>query len=117
MKLTPKVLEGIYITLCNCEPFTRWNLPLPEEVQFVVTEDPEFMGTYLYDDGEKFAHIITVSSARCGFLSTVISTMAHELIHMSRHDTVTEAWYKHDATFRRRAHKVGAELGLDPKEL
>lgn len=117
MQLTPKVLEGIYITLYNCKPFCDWDLPLPEEIKFEVTNDPEFMGTYMYEDGEDYAHTITVSAARCGFLHTVITTMAHELIHMSRHNTITDAWTKHDATFRRRAHKVGAELGFDPLEL
>jgi len=36
---------------------------------------------------------------------------------MSRSGTITDAWLKHDATFRRRAHKIGAELGFDPLEL
>lgn len=117
MKLTPLVLKEIYSMLMVCEPFTRWNLPLPDEVQFIVTDENDAMGTYLYDDGEKFAHIITISKARCGFLDTVIRTMAHEMIHASRHDTITDAWYKHDATFKRRAKAIGQELGLDSLEL
>ena len=100
-----------------CEPFTKWNLPLPDEVHFIVTDEIDTMGTYMYDDGEKFAHIITISKARCGFLDTVVRVMAHEMIHASRHDTVTDAWYKHDATFRRRAAAIGKELGLDSLEL
>jgi hypothetical protein len=117
MQLTPKILESIYVMLYNCQPFSKWNLPLPEEIEFIVTDDIDTMGTYLYDDGEKFAHVITISRARCGFLETVIRTMAHEMIHISRHNTVTEAWMKHDATFRRRAHSIGKELGFDPLEL
>jgi hypothetical protein len=48
-------------------------MPLPEEVDFVVTDDPELMGTYLYDTGEDFEHTVTVSSARCGHYYTVIN--------------------------------------------
>jgi len=103
--------------LMVCEPFTKWKLPLPDEVQFIVTDEQDVMGTYMYDDGEKFAHTITISKARCGFLDTVIRTMAHEMIHASRHDTITDAWCKHDATFKRRANSIGKELGLDHLEL
>ena len=117
MKLTPTILSNIYATLYCCEPFSKWKLPLPEEVKFIVDYDPETMGTYMYDEGEKHEHTITISAARCGFMETVIKTVAHEMIHMSRSGTITDAWLKHDATFRRRAHQIGKELGFDPLEL
>jgi len=116
MKLSPAILKNLYSALMLCEPLNKWNLPLPEEIKFVVDSDPESMGTYLYDDGGDYEHIITISDARCGWLTTVISTLLHECIHMSRSGTITDAWTKHDATFRRRASKV-AELGFDPLEL
>ena len=117
MKLTTQILKNIYSTLYCCEPFMKWSLPLPEQIKFVVETDPETMGSYLYDDGEKHEHISTISDARCGHLDTVIRTMAHEMIHMSRSGTVSDAWTKHDATFRRRAHSIATELGFDPLEL
>ena len=117
MKLTPTILSNIYATLYCCEPFSKWKLPLPEEVKFIVDYDPETMGTYMYDEGEKHEHTITISASRCGFLETVIKTIAHEMIHCSRSGTVSDAWLKHDATFRRRAHLIGKELGFDPLEL
>lgn len=117
MKLTPVILKEIYEMLYTCEPFCKWNLPLADEVKFEIVADDTVMGTYLYDDGGDFAHTISISSARCGHLDTVIRTMAHEMIHCSRHDTVTDAWLKHDKTFRRRAHAVSTELGFDPLEL
>jgi hypothetical protein len=117
MKITPKIIEHIYSMLYCCEPFASWDLPLPEEIKFVVDSDFDAMGTYLYDDGEKHAHTITISDARCGHLDTVIRTMAHEMIHASRWDTSTQAWTKHDKTFRNRAKAVATELGFDPLEL
>ena len=116
MKLNPINLREIYEMLHTCEPFSKWNLPLADEVKFEVIVDDQVMGTYLYDDGE-YAHTIQISAARCSHLDTVIRTMAHEMIHASRHDTVTDAWLKHDATFRRRAHLISKELGFDPLEL
>ena len=82
MKLTPAILKNIYCTLYCCEPFSKWKLPLPEQVKFSVNSDHDVMGTYLYDDGEKWEHIITISNARCGHLDTVIRTMAHEMIQV-----------------------------------
>lgn len=117
MKLTPKIIENIYSMLYCVEPFSTWELPLPEEIKFIVDIDPEVMGTYCYTDDEDYAHTITISSARCGHLDTVIRTMAHEMIHASRWNTVTHAWTKHDKTFRNRAKSVSLELGFDPLEL
>jgi|GEM_PF-484459 hypothetical protein len=118
MKLTPAIIRNLYSAMVCCEPFCRWKMPLPETVMFIVDADMEAMGTYLWDDGNpKYEHIMTISEARCGHLYTVMTTLCHEMIHMSRAGTVTEAWTKHDATFRRRAKRVANELGFDPLEL
>ncbi len=117
MKLTSTILKNMYTMLVVCEPFDSWNMPLPEQIKFIVDHDPDTMGTYLYDDGGKHEHVITISAARCGFLETVIRTMAHEMIHASRWNTSTAAWQKHDKTFRSRAFSVSQSMGFDPLEL
>ena len=117
MKLTPTILRNIYAMLYCCEPFSKWKLPLPVEVKFIVDYDPETMGTYCYDEGDEHEHTITISASRCGFLETVIKTIAHEMIHASRSGTVSDAWLKHDASFRRKAHQIGVSCGFDPLEL
>jgi len=117
MKLTPSILRNLYSAIYCMKPFDRWNMPLPEQIKFIVDHDPDTMGTYLYDDGGKHEHVITISAARCGWLETSIRTMAHEMIHASRWNTSTAAWQKHDKTFRHRAKMVADELGFDPLEL
>lgn len=117
MKLTPAVLRNLYASLVCCYPYTRWKMPLPEEVDFVVTADPDLMGTYLYDTGGDYEHTITVSSARCAFFSTVLSTLCHEMIHMSFHRQKGDRWLHHGKNFRDRCKRVGNELGLDHLEL
>ena len=118
MKLTSTILKNIYNMLVVCEPFDKWNMPLAEQIKFIVDYDPDTMGTYLYDDGaDKYEHIITISAARNGFLETTIRTMSHEMIHASRWNTSTCAWTKHDKTFRYRAKLVSESLGFDPLEL
>jgi hypothetical protein len=117
VKLSPAILKNLYCTLVVAEPFCRWNMPLPEQIKFIVDADPDCMGTYLFTDDGDYEHVVTISEARCSFLMTTASTMAHEMIHMSRAGTITEAWSKHDATFKRRAKRVATELGFDPLEL
>lgn len=114
MKLTPKTLESIYIMLCNCKPFSKWKLPTPEEINFMVTNETDAMGTYRYDEEEDKIHIFTISKAKNSHLDTVIRTMAHEIIHMKRSPN---NWDKHDEVFRKYAHQIAVELGFDPLEL
>ena len=115
MKLTPSILRNLYSAIYCMKPFDRWNMPLPEQICFIVDKDNEAMGTYLYDDGGKYEHTITISSARCGHLDTVIRVLCHECIHMSRHKT--NKWTHHDKEFRNRAYRISSELGFDPLEL
>ena len=117
MKLTPAVLSNLYASLACCYPYTKWKMPLPEEVDFVVTADPEIMGTYLYDTGEDFEHTITISSARCGHYYTCLTTLCHEAVHMSFHRQKGDRWLHHGKAFRDRCKLVATELGLDPLEL
>jgi hypothetical protein len=114
MKLTPKALENIYIMLCSIKPFSGWSMPTSAEVMFVVTNELDALGTYVFDD-DKDIHVITISKAKNGHLDTVIKTLAHEMIHLKRHKT--KHWDKHDAVFRKYAHSVATELGFDPLEL
>jgi hypothetical protein len=118
IQLTSTILKNMYTMLVVCKPFDKWDMPLPEQIKFIVDHDPDTMGTFLYDDGaDKYEHVITISAARCGFLDTVIRTMAHEMIHASRWNTSTAAWQKHDKVFRSRAFAVSQSMGFDPLEL
>lgn len=115
MKITPKTLEGIYLSLARCEPFTKWDLPPSELCRFEVVDDHSVMATYEYDESLARCHIFSISKARCGHYDTVVRSMAHEMIHCSRHKT--GKWTLHDATFKRRKHLVGQCLGFDGHEL
>ena len=47
MKLTSTILKNIYNMLVVCDPFDKWNMPLAEQIKFIVDYDPDTMGTYL----------------------------------------------------------------------
>ena len=115
MKLTPAIIRNLYTAIYCMHPFSRWPMPLPEQIKFIIDSDPETMGTYLYDDGENYEHIITISDKKCGHLSTVIRVLIHECVHMSRWKT--QKWSHHDAEFRRRTKVISDDLGFDPLEL
>ena len=51
MRLNSEVVRNLYASIYCCYPFTKWKMPLPDEVEFIVTPDPEVMGTYLLDTG------------------------------------------------------------------
>jgi hypothetical protein len=116
MKLNPATVHNAYASLCCLYPYSKWKLPLPEEVLFIVTSDPETMGTYAYGEDD-YDHVVTISSARCGHYYTMLTTLAHEMIHMSFHRQKGEKWRQHGKAFRDRCFMVGQELGLDPLEL
>lgn len=116
MKLTPAILKNLYSAIYCMKPFDRWNMPLPDEIKFIVDKG-ENMGTYLYDpSNDEYDHIITISDIRCGTLDTVLKVLLHESIHMSRHKS--SRWTHHDKEFRKRAHRIWSEIGfVDPLEL
>jgi len=115
MKITPKVLEAIYLTLAKCEPFNKWKLPPSEICRFEIVDDHSVMATYEFDETLAKSHIFCISKARCSFYDTVVRSMAHEMIHCSRHKS--GKWTLHDATFKRRKMLVGTCLGFDGHEL
>ena len=67
MKITPKVLEGIFLTLAKCYPFTKWDLPPSELCRFLIVDDHSVMATYEFDEALAKPHIFCISKARCGF--------------------------------------------------
>ena len=114
MTPTSHSLEAMYLMLNQMKPFKFWDLPNTAEINFVVTDEEDAYGTYVFDD-EINMHIITISKAKCGHLDTLIKTLAHEVIHMTRGKT--SKYSAHDAYFRRKASAIALELGFDPLEL
>jgi hypothetical protein len=72
MKITPKVLEAIYLTLAKCEPFNKWQLPPSEICRFEIVDDHSVMATYEFDETLAKSHIFCISKARCSFYDTVV---------------------------------------------
>jgi hypothetical protein len=117
LRLNSEAVKHLYASLYCIYPFTKWKMPLPDEIEFIVTPDPDVMGTYLLDTGDDYEHTITISSGRCGHYYTMLTTLAHEMVHMSFHRQKGDKWTQHGKPFRTRCKIVAHELGFDPLEL
>jgi hypothetical protein len=102
-------LIAAYDLLRTTSPFLSWKLPNAETIDFAVIRDRTNYGDC---DGET----IRVSSGRHGHLSTLLATVAHEMIHLHQMRCRLETPNtEHNADFRRRAARVCRLHGFDPK--
>jgi hypothetical protein len=64
-------------------------------------------------------HIITISTAKCGHLDTVMKTLCHEIIHMCVYldSTKTDKYTSHKGLFLKLQKRIAKMYGFDPKEL
>jgi len=115
MKLTPYILESLYLCMAACHPMRKWDLPPPELIQFKVTRESDAMATYRYDESLEKPHIITISRLRNEHFDTVQRSLAHEICHMSFWKT--NNWDKHGKAFKIRTRQIAREYGWDSLEL
>lgn len=112
LPLSVGMLSHAYDYLCSTPPFSKWNLPLSEEVRFVVVKDPNTAGWHKMDCDK---HIIGISSGSIGRTQSLMEVMAHEMIHAHQRETSMETkGAKHNAAFMKLAARVCKIHGFDP---
>tara|TARA_B110000503_G_scaffold95469_1_gene143737 strand:+ start:1564 stop:1917 length:354 start_codon:yes stop_codon:yes gene_type:complete len=110
--LTRDVLRACYDFLNECEPFNKWVLPDGDEVAFKVARGKSCWGWYEFKDSK---HTIAVSSGMVGHTSSLVSTMAHEMIHLhERNARACKPGTEHSPAFKKWAAQVCAIHGFDP---
>jgi hypothetical protein len=116
LPLTVEMLAAAYGFLKETPPFNKLNLPETEEVGFKVARTRYKQGWYQWD-GNK--HTITGSVGRVAYTTTLMTLMAHEMIHLYLEDNDMESKRgsndTHNAAFRILAAKVCKIHGFDPK--
>jgi hypothetical protein len=116
MTLTPEILAAAFDYLRTTKPFSSWNLPDSEDVEFKVSRGQAEFGHYRWN-GHK--HTITASTAAIGHTDTLMRLMSHEMIHMHLEATGLESRRGgsnvHNAPFRKFAAQVCKCHGFDPK--
>lgn len=114
LPLSAEMLEASYDFLRTTPPFNRWNLPDGEDVQFTITQSRKTMGTHCLFNGK---HCIEISRRLVGHTSTLMSLMAHEMVHAHQKATKTDTpGVEHNEAFRQFGRQVCKHHGFDPHE-
>ena len=112
--LKPEHCAAAYDFLRAFPPFDKWRMPPVEAVVFRVRCLPErAYGEYIAENG---VHIITLSSLVISQPSTLLRTLAHEMIHLKQNVDGEETKAEHNASFKRHAARVSRLHGYDPRE-
>ena len=116
LPLTPEMLEASYDLIKTMPPYWTWKLPDSDEVKFVVCGDPTIFGKCDWVNGE---FTISISDKNVGFAVTLLSTMAHEMLHLYEMNAGLHSKNatpkSHSQRFRRLSKQVCKWLGFDPK--
>lgn len=115
--LTAERVAAVYDCLRTFPPFCRWKLPPSDEVIFHVTRHRDRQGHCTVDHNCKNPEI-TVSEYWVGTFETLVSLVAHEMIHL--HQFLSGAdpgpGTQHDAEFRRIAKRICLLFNWDYKQ-
>jgi len=116
--ITENNIANLYSALIEFPVFDEYKLPPASKVDFVVVHDDTMCGEYQPPESGD-PHIITISTAKCGHLDTVIKTLCHEIIHMICYleSPKTEKYVSHKGLFLKLQKRIANNLGYDPKEL
>lgn len=116
--ITENNIANLYSVLIEFPVFDEYKLPPASKVDFVVVHDDTICGEYQPPEAGD-PHIITISTAKCGHLDTVIKTLCHEIIHMICYleSPKTEKYVSHKGLFLKLQKRIANHLGYDPKEL
>ena len=102
MTLTAEMLAAAYDYLCFTSPFDKW-MPPSDEVKFLVIKSTDRYAHYqMIDD----VHHIAVSTRFVDRHMTLLSTMAHEMIHLHIRSSGIRQRNAHGRAFQRLADEV-----------
>jgi hypothetical protein len=116
LTLTPEMLEGAYEYLRVSPPFCHWALPHADHVSFRVLGAKDrfghFRGRHRKAQGDDGFSEIAISAGLVRSTDLLLSTMAHEMIHLYQDETGTARGH-HNPKFRKLAKRVCAIHGFD----
>jgi hypothetical protein len=110
------MLEGAYEYLRVSPPFCRWGLPHADHVMFRVLGAKDrfghFRGRHRKAQGDDGFSEIAISAGLVRSTDLLLSTMAHEMIHLYQDETGTARGH-HNPKFLKLAKRVCAIHGFD----
>lgn len=111
MNLQPQNLAAMYELLSGLPPFSKYDLPRWDKVEFAVTRSRMLMGSY---DGDP--HHICVSKTLCDTYQKALETMAHEMVHLALERKGSRDHSDHDSDFNALAADICNAWGWKFKE-
>ena len=116
LPLTPEMLVQAYEYLRASPPFCQWHLPEADEVSFKVLQARDrfghFRGRHERPRRRNGFSEIAISAHLVSSTELLISTMAHEMIHLYQDETGGARGH-HNPQFRRLAKRVCVLHGFD----
>jgi hypothetical protein len=112
--LTPDILRAAYEYLAETGPFSRWNLPHAEDVRFQVTRSNNVHGSCSPPCERRPHYVFALSARRHSHTSSIMVTMAHEMVHAHMFESRLGDWRAHGDTFNALAKEVCDAHGFDP---
>lgn len=107
------IMRAAYDYLNETLPFSKWNLPDGEDVEFVVTKSKSDAGWHKIKNGKDY---IAASGVCIGRTESLMELIAHEMGHLHQRSIGTETkGVTHNAAFWAIAAEICKHHGFDPK--
>jgi hypothetical protein len=115
LPLTPHHLAACYEFVRALPPFSGYNLPHADTVEFTVNRHPNWCGAYL--EGSNGKHEIAISIRCVGHTDTLVRIMSHEMLHLAQvlKGVAPKGDVMHNSDFRRRAERICRIHGWDER--
>lgn len=107
----PDEVAAAYDYLCGTLPFKRWKLPESDYFAIHVTEHTDRFG-HFDDKNDRGIWVIGVSTTHTKTYGQLLSTIAHEMVHIRLKRMGFKDWAQHGYRFRRLAMQVCRWHGL-----
>lgn len=111
LRLHPDLVAAGYDFLRQSTPFKSWKLPEADEIGFGIVDDPTVFADFCLVNGEPLIRV----SGMNGHTVTLLATISHEMIHLYQHLNKLDKGCDHNADFWKRAKRICAIHGFDPK--
>lgn len=110
--ITDETVKAVYDMLRKMPPFNGWKLPQAHEIKFKADGKINHMGE-LHVKPFK----LVIGTRRLCFFSILVTTIAHEMIHLHLYLEGVKSWRQHRKAFRNKALEIGLIFGFDGREL
>jgi len=110
--VTKEVLHAAYEFLCTLPPFSKWNLPEADDVNFIVGRDPTLQGQWWFDK-KKNRHNLLIVGRNVRSLPGLFSVLAHEMVHLYTRETNMHKGGEHGRAFVKLAKHISDLYGMD----